>query len=80
MNTEFGDTSMNIPFCGTFVVRVGQFIALIFAVMTPTDVLVSFRLVSFLRHSKNEWVPLVEQYKLEVWLGQILLPNLMKSF
>ena len=80
MNTDFGDTSMNIPFRVTLVVRVGQFITLILAVMTQTDVLVSFRIVLLLWYSKNEWVSLVEQNKLEVWLGRILLPNLMKSF
>ena len=79
-----GDTPLNIPFQVSSVVRIGQFITLILSVMTQSDVLVSYRIVLFLRYKKRGWRKLIGYEKnersLSVWLGRIFLPNFMKAF
>ena len=83
-STEFGETTMNIPIRGTTSSYIIQFITLILAVMTQTDILVSFRIILFLSYGKDTWQELIGHGKHEktfsIWLGRILLPNLLKSF
>ena len=83
-STEFGDTLMNIPVRGTTKSYTVQFFTLILAVMTQTDILVSFRIVLLLSYGKDTWLELISHDRNErdfsTWLGHILLPNVLKSF
>ena len=83
LDTSFGDTLMNIPIRITAGVRVGQFLTLILAVMTQTDVLISYRVLLFLSPTRNNWQELIKhennENKYSLWFGRIAIPNLMKG-
>ena len=83
LKSPFGSALMNIPISVTSVVRLGQLLTLFLAVITQTDILMSFRLLSLLRWGNNTWQELIENEKKEhdftSWLGLILVPNLLKS-
>ena len=83
INVGFGETTLDIPVRVTSIVRIGQFLTLILAIMTQTDLLVSFRILLFLSYKKDDWLILTGHHKNErsylVWFCRILLPNLMKT-
>ena len=83
VKTSYGDTFLDIPIYVTPVVRVGQFFTLILAFMSQTDLLVSFRVLLFLRYKRKTWLELIgiedNEKTFALWLGRIALPNLLKS-
>ena len=83
-STEFGETLMKLPVRGTTTTYTVQFITLILAVMTQTDILVSFRVVLLLSYGKETWQEFIgcdrNERDFSTWLGHILQPNLLKSF
>ena len=78
---DFCDTILNIPIKVTTVVHIGQFLTLLLAIMSQTDILVALRTLICLSIKKDEWLKLTEQNERRpiVWLRCIFLPNLLKA-
>ena len=83
LDTDYGDTVLDIPIRVTKIVLIGQFVTLVLSFMSQTDILVSCRDLIFISYYKNTWQELIGFEKNErsftIWAGRILIPNVLKS-
>jgi len=81
LNTSF-DTDMSIPIRISTVVQVGQFMTLILALFTQTDILIPFRTILLLWYREgNKWNNIIgeeDDSSFLLWFGRVLIPNVLK--
>jgi len=82
LNDPISETTMNIPPRIDAVVRTGQFMAVVLALFSQTDITITlYNLFQLWYGSKSQWNKVIgEEHdtSFNLWLGRIFVPNVLK--
>jgi len=81
INSDFFGTTLSLPIKGNGTMRLAQFLTILLAIASQTDVLNGFRTLFLLRYDKEQWPKVLKKENdpsLSVWLKHVFFPNILK--